>query len=232
MRGLVKIVGEIVCVLVFSSCRQTHAEASKNNFVRTPKGLETRSKRTLQLWKGADYEERFRMRAIAAALMVVSTLIVATVSAEEISRPTGLNGSASVSVNAGPCVYDTVAEAMADASDGDNILIRPGYRAEFIGKIDRDVTLIRGFPGSRGNTGCKFLTVTVDPASLTFDAETFSNDTNGGMAEVLAERTVTSFLNGRLRGLSARCQLGQRRSLLGRPGARSGQSLSPVGQSV
>ena len=158
------------------------------------------------------------MRAIAAALMVVSALIVETVSAVEISRPAGLNGSASVSVNAGPCVYETVAEAMANASDGHTILIRPGYRAAFIGKS--------------GNTGREFLTVTVDPASLTFDAETFSNDTDGGMAEVLAERTVTLFRNGRARGLSARCQLGQHRSVRGRPGARSGRSLSPVGRSV
>jgi len=138
------------------------------------------------------------VRLIVVHLIVVLILVPAAVVAEEVSRPAGLNGTASVSVNAGPCVYDTVAEAMANASDGDTIVIRPGFRAEFIGKIDLNVTLIQGGPISPGNTGCELPGVSADPTNLTFDAKTFSNDDDGGMAEVLADRTV-AFRNMTLR---------------------------------
>ncbi len=91
----------------------------------------------------------------------------------------------SIGINGAPCQFNTLASAIQSASPGDTILILPSTRVEFIGKIGIDLTIVPA------EADCETELLSANSETVIFDANGFSNDSTGGLAEIRGGAAVT-----------------------------------------
>ncbi len=98
-------------------------------------------------------------------------------------EPQGCAGN--FGLNGNQCCYNTFAQALANASNGDTLFIGGGDQVinEFMGVIDIDLTITPGKPGAPAFSGCEVLDPNYSP-DIVFDMNFASQGTHGGMLQV------------------------------------------------
>ncbi len=100
-------------------------------------------------------------------------------------------GTSKVGINGSACAYESVNEAIAAASAGDTIYIRPGTYEELLGKIKVDLTLLPSESAGPGFTGCEQEMSSATSATVIVDGQTGTFDSQGGLVQISQSATVT-----------------------------------------
>ncbi len=129
------------------------------------------------------------IRMMLAVLMaaVSSPTIADTYVHDEATRSLG----GSIGINGQPCAFNTFGQALASATSGDTIYVRPSNRIELIGKIDIDLTFVPAEAAGPEFSGCEQEMASAASDTVIIDGNGLNLNDTGGIVEVRNGASVT-----------------------------------------